>query len=175
MRKSIFGCVGAFAAAFACAPTSALAADVNVDGTVAPGLTLTVATPSAIALFPGQTSTAVADVSVVSTSTSWTLQIKDGGTAYPSGHTPGHMAKLSGTGTCSLLSNFTSTLSELANPMTWNAPVAGTSGTLTGSNATVRNGSLIETIPVTYSQQVGSSEAVSLGDCYRVVVTYTAS
>ncbi|MFL5907564.1 MAG: hypothetical protein ACJ75Z_08215 [Solirubrobacterales bacterium] len=148
----------------------------NIDGTVVNGITLAVATPSALALFPGQTNTSVGLVTVTSTTPSWTLSVKDSSTGYPSGHTVGHMAKLNGTGTCSLIGGFAPSLSQLNSPLSWDATATGgSSGTLTGTNQTVKNGSLVEAIPVTYSQPVSASEDLSTGDCYRVVVTYTVS
>lgn len=160
----------------ALAPAGAQAADVNVNALVADGLTLSVNTPSALALYPGQTNTSVANAIVTSTAVSWTLSIKDNtGAAYPAGHTAGHMDKLSGTGpTCSAVGSFAGTLSELDSALSWSA-TGGNSGTLTGSNQTVKTGSLIQTVPITYSQPIGASEAVAANDCYRVVITYTAS
>jgi hypothetical protein len=175
MRKP--GLVAALALVLAgLIPASAQAADVNVDGLVASGLSLSVATPSALVLFPNQTNTSVANSVVTSTATSWTLSIKDDTAAgYPSGHTAGHLAKLSGSGpTCSALSSFAGTLSELNAPLAWSA-TGGNSGNLTGTNQTVKTGSLIQTVPVTYSQAIGATEAVAVNDCYRVVITYTAS
>ena len=175
MRKPGYLAVIALAAG-AFAPATAQADDVNVNALVGSGLSLSVGTPSALTLFPGQTNTSAASVVVTSTSLSWTLSIKDNtAAAYPSGHTAGHMNELSSTGpACSAIGSFAGTLSELASPLSWNA-TGGNSGTLTGTNQTIKTGSLIETVPVTYSQPIGASEAVTANDCYRVVVTYTAS
>jgi hypothetical protein len=151
------------------APAGANAASSSSTATIAglPGaeLSLSVATPAAMTFTHSAAGTSTSAVSVVSTSPNWTLSVSDQD-ASGSG-TPGRMDKVN----CvsgALLGG------ALTNPLQWSAD-ATTFANLSSSPATVATGSLVGGATVTYRQSLAASEAVALGDCFRLTATYTVN
>ena len=92
-----------------------------------------------------------------------TLTIRDA-----SGTTPGFMDKVD----CSTRAALGG---SLGNRLQWSSPEGLTSGSLNGSDQIVWVGilSIGGKVHINYSQPLGSSEAVTAGDCYEVPVTLT--
>jgi len=143
-------------------PGSALAVDTTstVVGAVGSELSLAVAAPAAMTMTHSTPGTTSSVVSVVSTSPSWTLSVRDG----DADATPGLMNRVLGSGPA-----------NLSNPLQWKLSSAGTFNDLTASPATVRTGSLVGTAQVDFRQALGASEAVSATDTYNLTVTYTVT
>ena len=137
----------------------------TVTGTIGSEVTIGVTTPPATMTIthatPGSTSTVLA---ITSTLPSWTLTIQDNGAT-----TPGKLDRVN------CITRVASG-GSLTNALGWADASAATSGSLSGSAATVRSaGSLIGTETVSYTQSLGASEAVNAGDCYQLDLTFTVS
>jgi hypothetical protein len=140
-------------------PATSMAVDTpsTVSGTVAPELSLAVATPAAMAFSHGAPTASSSLVTVISTQASWTLSISDAAASNA-----GHMRKVGAASTV------------LANPLQWSTDGA-TFNNLSGSPATVKTGGLVDTANVTYKQTLASGENVAAGDVYNLVATYTVT
>ena len=157
MRKAtIVAAVGMLAL-----PASALAVDTTsqVTGAIGSELSLSVATPAAMTMTHAQAGATSSLVTVTSTELSWTLSIRDA-----SATTPGQMDRLTGTGP-----------SSLASPLQWRLSGASSYNNLSGTAATVKSGTLIDTALVEFNQPLGASEAVNATDTYGLTATYTVS
>jgi hypothetical protein len=136
------------------AVSGVVSSELSVSSTSAAAMTLTHASP-------GTTSTTV---TVTSTLPTWALTIHDA-----SATTPGQLDRVD----CVLRSLLSG---SLANSLAWSAPGEGTGGSLSAVPAPAKsNGSLIGSVPVNFSQSLGSSEAVAAGSCYELTVTWTAT
>jgi len=147
-------------------PSSALAASTPTDvtGTVASELAVTATPPAAMTLSHSANGSASSTVTVSSTLTSWNLTVRDAGVL-----TPGQMDRVDCT-------TRIPTTGSLANALTSTAPTPGTSGSFSGSAATVRAGGTgVEAIAVNFGQSLGATESVTAGDCYQLTVTWTAT
>jgi hypothetical protein len=140
--------------------------DSTVTGLGGTELSLAAATPSALALTHITPGTSTSLVTVTSTSPSWTLAVSDAD-ASGSG-TPGFMDKVNCV-THALLGG------SLTNALQWSNNGGSTYSALSSTPATVKTGSLVDAQLVTYRQSLGSSEAVSAGDCYELTATYTVT
>jgi hypothetical protein len=145
------------------APFSARADDQLVVATVGSTLGLTVPTSVALAnLLPGQTSQGSGAVAVVATGP-WVLRLKDGASSNA-----GHLQRTVGTGGTSVLNN----------ALAWSTTAlhgTGGSGTLNGTATTAASGTLVDTVTVTYSQNVDSTEQLAATNVYGLTVTWTLS
>lgn len=159
MRALHIGLVAAVAAmAFPAASMAATTADTSpVSGTVGSELTLSVT--DAAALSPAFThsgaSTSSSAIEVTSTSSTWTLSIKDAAETNA-----GHLTK-DGLG-----------VAALVNALQWNRD-AGAFADLSGTDATVKTSASYDTMTVGFSQTLGATEDVVAGDSYSVDATYT--
>lgn len=156
MRKALCAAVlGAMAL-----PGSALAADTTstVAGAIGSELSLAVAAPAVMTMTHSTPGTASSLVTVVSTSPSWTLSIRDAGSS------PGLMDKVTGTGP-----------GALSNPLEWSLNGSGTFANLTASPATVKTGAFVGTALVDFRQSIATSEAVNAADTYNLTATYTVT
>ena len=141
-----------------------------VSGTAAPTLSLNVSTPATfgVSLAPGSDATSTGGaLAVVDTNSTWTLQAQDAN----SGANAGHMLA-AGVG-CS------GSEGALSNPL--GLTVTGASGvdtpiSLTGAAQTVETGTgplVAGVLTTSYTQDVGSSEALLAGCLYSLTTTYT--
>lgn len=154
-------------AAFALASSSPAAGATSTSdatGLVGSELSLTVAAPAAMTFTPSADGASSSLVSVTSTQSSWSLTVHDAAAT-----TPGQMDRVNCVTRAPLGGS-------LDTALAWTAPGAGTSGSLSGTPATVKaNGSLIEAVPVSFTQPVGATEDVATGDCYQVTLTWTVT
>jgi hypothetical protein len=165
MRAPRAGLVAAVAAAALALPASATAASTNsqVTGITGAELSLVAATPAQMVIthaVPGATSSLVA---VTSTQPAWNLSIKDGG----GDATLGRMDK------CNALGVLDNPLASLTNPLEWKVG-ANAFAPLSGVDAAVGAGSLVQAYTVDFQQSLGTAEAVTAGSLYCLSVTYTA-
>ena len=146
------------------AAAAAVGSTTDVTGVVGSELSVAATDPLPMAFSPSIDGTATSTVTVTSTQPSWSLTIHDAGTT-----TPGQMDKANCT-TRALLTG------SLASALAWAAPGPGTSGSLSGTPATVKsNGSLVDSVVVNFTQGIGASEDLAVGDCYQLAVTWTAT
>jgi hypothetical protein len=141
---------------------SADSTDSVVAGTAGAELSLAVATPSVMTLTHATPATSTSLVTVTSTNASWTLTVADSSSAG----TPGHMQYTGGGSPA---------VTELANPLQWKGGDQATFTDLTGTDATVKTGSLVDAFTVTYQQALGATEAVQATDPYSLTATYTVN
>jgi hypothetical protein len=165
MRAPRAGLVAAVAAAALALPASATAASTNsqVTGVAGAELSLVAATPAQMVIthaVPGTTSSLV---TVTSTNPTWNLSIKDGG----SDATLGRMDK------CNLLGVLDSPLVSLTNALQWKVG-ANAFAPLSGVDAAVGAGSLVQAYTVDFQQSLAAAESVTAGNLYCLTVTYTA-
>jgi hypothetical protein len=133
------------------------------------GLSISVPVGSLTPFAPGSTATTSGALTVVSLTSSWTLQVSDqSGSAAP-----GHLLR---SVSCS------QGAASLAQPLSiTGTPAAGTgtsSGavSLSATPAAIASGPAGTSVVTTaYSQAIGSSEAILKNCAYSVTVTYTAS
>jgi flagellar capping protein FliD len=148
-------------------PGSALAATTDTDtvsGTVGSELSVSTNGDRTLSAFsPSTDGTASSTVSISSTAASWTLSIKD-----PGATTPGQMDKVDCGDSSVLLGG------SLASALAWAVP-SGNSGSLSGSNATVRAGASVEDVTVNFTQAIGATEDLTSGDCYALSVLWTVA
>jgi hypothetical protein len=145
------------------APFSARADDQLVVATVGSTLGLNVSSTVTLAnLLPGQTSQGTGTVAVVATGP-WVLRLRDAASSNA-----GHLQRTVGsTGT-----------GVLSNALTWSTSAlhgTGGSGTLNGTATTAASGTLVDTVTVTYSQSVDSTEQLAATNLYGLTVTWTIS
>ena len=140
--------------------------DSTVSGVAGAELSLSAATPAAMTLTHALAGTSTSLVTVTSTSTSWTLSIEDAD-ASGSG-TPGFMDAVNCVGGALLGGSLT-------DPLEWSNDGGSTFNALSGTPATVKSSSLIDTQTVTYQQSLTTSDAVAAGDCYSLTATYTVT
>jgi hypothetical protein len=108
------------------------------------------------------TATSTEVVAVTGVGSAWTLTVRD-----PGSTTPGYMDRadcVSGT----LLGG------SLIIPMAWSSNV-GTSGTLNGTAATVREGNGVEAITIAYRQNLAPTDAVTSLDCFKLSLELTVT
>lgn len=144
--------LGPAAAAHAATSTS------TVSGVIGTELSLAIASPAGMTIThatPGSTSSLV---TVTSTNLSWTLSIKDAAASNA-----GHMYLVS------------SPTTVLTNPLEWSNNGGSSYSNLSGTNATVKSGSLVDTATVTYRQTLGAAENVTAADVYNLVATFTVT
>jgi hypothetical protein len=128
--------------------------------------TLGIALSGAVALTglgPGQTSTGIGTVTVVSTG-AWVLRVSDSGAAHP-----GHLLRTTGTTGADFLAT---ALGWSTSPLLGGT---GASGTLSGTPVVAASGALANVVTVTYSQPVGASELLAFGNTYGLTTTWTVS
>jgi hypothetical protein len=160
--------VGAFAAPAQAATATATA---PVTAAVVDTLTVAAATPTALALIPGTTSTAVSSVVTITDTTPATphsLTIADVATT-PSGHVAGRMDNTSVTPLGP---------TKLANPLDWaTGATAGPFSQLSGTAATVLASGTLAVDPVTlwFRQTVATSEQLQALQTYSLTATYTVT
>lgn len=159
---------------------SALAADDTVSGTTVDSLSVGVTTASSAleSFAPGQTAANAtpAALAVVATD-SWSMTVRD--KAYATSASPGKLrAATPGTLLCE------GSADNLAQPLGFSAAAAPLSTLATaetgalpiaadGTTAAVATGTGSQTVQVTYSQQIGSTEQLRTGCAYSVTAEYT--
>jgi hypothetical protein len=145
------------------APLSARADDQLVVATVGSTLGLTVSSTVTLGnLLPGQTSQGTGTVAVVATGP-WVLRLKDGASSNV-----GHLQRTVGSTGAGFL----------ANALNWSTAAlhgSGGSGTVNGTATTAASGTLVDTVTVTYSQSVDSTEQLAATSVYGLTVTWTIS
>ena len=149
-------------------PGSALAATEsdNVTGTVGSELSVSATNPAAMSFSPSTDGSSSSTVSVSSITSSWTLSISDAGAT-----TPGQLDKVD----CSTRVAVDPAAS-LASAFAWSASGPGTSGSLSGSAATVKaSGASVEDVAVSFTQAIGATEDLVADDCYQLAVTWTVT
>lgn len=158
------------AGALAIAPASALAATETVTGTTTDSLSVGVSTAAAAMtnFTAGNTATTTGVLAVTATG-NWYLKVLDSSTT-----TPGKMDKLVDT-TC--LS--TDGDASLTNALSISADaLAGTDAgakSLSGTATTLANGSLSDTVNLSYSQVIPVTQKMKTGCIYSVTATYSVS
>jgi hypothetical protein len=158
--------VSAIAALSLTLSPSALAAGGTSDATglVGADLSVAAATPALMTFTPSTPGTSSSVVTVTSTQPSWNLTVHDSGVT-----TPGQMDRVNCVTRAPLGDS-------LDNALSWSAPAAGTSGSLSGTPATVKaNGSLVASVTVNFTQPIGATEDLTAGDCYGVTLTWTVT
>ena len=165
MRAPRAGLVAAVAAAALALPASATAASTNsqVTGIAGAELSLVAATPAQMVITHAVPGAASSLVAVTSTQPAWNLSIKDGG----GDSTLGRMDK------CNALGALDNPLVSLTNPLEWKVG-ANAFAPLSGVDAGVGAGSLVQAYTVDFQQSLGVAEAVTAGSLYCLTVTYTA-
>jgi hypothetical protein len=156
--------VAAIAAAAALGGSLTARADTQpVLGTVISTLGISVSGPVVLTNFaPGQTATGTGTVTVVSTGP-WVLRVSDANATNP-----GYLLRTSGT----------TGETALQQALDWSAaPALGTghNGTLSGTATVAASGNLSDSVAVSYSQQIGSSEQLATGSVYSLTATWTIS
>lgn len=149
----------------AVAPAASPAAETttNVTATVSSELSVGVSTPPATMLLSRSTPGASTAVLDITSTTPWTVTVHDAAAG-----TPGHMdevdcvTRAAGTG-------------SLAGALKWENSAGATSGSLSGTPATVATGDLLGTVTVDFEQSIGASEEVAANDCYQLTTTFTVS
>ena len=146
-------------AAVAAAPAPAHALGIAVTSTAALGT-----------LLPGSTAmSGPVTVAVSGVLAPWSMSVAPSATA-----TPGHLRQVAGTCTGS-----TTSLNAALHMDTTRGLVSTTvdraSYDLAAGSTQIAHGTLADTLTVTFSQVVGSSEAISTGCSYGLTVTYTVS
>jgi hypothetical protein len=127
-------------------------------------LSVVAATPAVMTFTPSTDGAASSVVTVTSTQPSWTLTVHDALAT-----TPGQMDKVNCV-TRALVGG------GLDSPLSWSAPAAGTSGSLSATPATVKaSGAFVDTVTVNFTQAVDPAEDVATGDCYQLTLTWTVA
>jgi hypothetical protein len=155
---------GIAALALALPGTALAASDTDtVSGTVGSELSISTSGNVSLSAFsPSTDGAGSSTVSISSTQSSWTLSIKDSGLT-----TPGQLDKVD-CDTREALSG------SLASALAWAVP-SGNSGSLSGTDATVRTGASVEDVTVNFTQAIGATEDLVQDDCYELAAVWTVA
>jgi hypothetical protein len=151
------------AALLVAAPAGAATSTSRVTGLVGTELSLAVTTPPAPMTFSPSTDGAATSLLAITSTTAWTLTIHDAGST-----TPGRMDKVD----CATRA---AGAGSLTDALSWANAAATTSGSLSGTPATVAQGTGISTQTVALTQTVPATESLTAADCYELTATYTLS
>lgn len=177
MRKTrlIAGLAAVVATAALAGPASAANSNSLVVGTVGTELSLAVGAPAAMTFTHSTPGTASSLVTVTSTNPTWTLSIKDGGNGAAD-TTLGRMDRCTVDTSVvpPVVTAIANPLVSLTNPLQWNVD-NGAYSNLSGSDATVRAGALVEAHTVGFQQSLAAAEDVPSGTVYCANVAYTVN
>jgi hypothetical protein len=177
MKAILTGAAALAAAALAC-PAAALALDQPVTGTTTSSIGLSAPTTAAfgVSLSPGSTVDSTGGtVTAVDTSPSWTITVKDGAASGANGKMD---ASTPGVGSCLHSPNeLTNALSVSVVPAVTNNAIASTTRTLSSVDQAVASATAVplaaNVFTTTFTQAVGSTEALQAGCIYTMTATYT--